>query len=230
MPTDGLPAHGAPAGGIPPYGLQAHGAPTCGAPVPGAPAGRIRESGFTLVELVTVMLVVGILVVMGVPSFRYVTTSNRIASEVNALLGDMQYARSEAVKEGQPVTVCAAIVPATGVPPANCSGGSDWTTGWIVFSDLNGNQTVNAAAGDVILRVQPAFTGTDTFVGGANLDAATFNREGFASAYAGAATVTLPQTITLHSTPTVTAWTRCLALSFAGRPTTETAGMGNPAC
>jgi type IV fimbrial biogenesis protein FimT len=185
--------------------------------------------GITLIELVSVMLIVAILVALGMPSFKYVTTSNRIASEVNALLGDMQYARSEAIKEGLPVTVCAAIVPATGIAPTTCSGTGDWATGWIVFSDLNGNQAVDAAAGDAILRVQPAFTGTDTFVGGGNLDAATFNREGFASGYAGAATVTFPVTITLHSTPSVAVWTRCLALSFAGRPTTEVAGGVTPA-
>ncbi len=54
------------------------------------------HSGFTIIEFVVVMLIVGIIAAIGVPSFKYVTTSNRIASEINALLADMRYARTEA--------------------------------------------------------------------------------------------------------------------------------------
>ena len=67
---------------------------------------RKRIAGFTLVELVTVMTIVAVLMALGVPSYQYVTNANRISSEVNGLLGDMQYARSEAIKEGQTVTIC----------------------------------------------------------------------------------------------------------------------------
>jgi Tfp pilus assembly protein FimT len=35
------------------------------------------------------MASVGILITLGVPSFRRVTNSNRMPSEVNSLLGDM---------------------------------------------------------------------------------------------------------------------------------------------
>ncbi len=174
-----------------------------------------------------VMVIAAILVAVGVPSFKYVTSSNRIATEVNALLGDMQYARSEAVKEGQPVVVCTANVSAAATP-TGCSGSSSWASGWIVFADLNANQTFNA--GDVLLRAQPGFTGTDTSVGGSNLSAVSFNREGFALAYAGTTALTLPLNITLHSTPSNTAWTRCLVISFAGMPTTEVNGVGTPIC
>ena len=55
------------------------------------------QSGVTLIEMVVVMAIVGILIGVGVPSFRYVTNSNRMSSEVNNLLGDMQFARSEAL-------------------------------------------------------------------------------------------------------------------------------------
>jgi type IV fimbrial biogenesis protein FimT len=189
---------------------------------PPTPAGR--APGFTLFELLIVMLIVGIFAAIGIPSFKYVSNSNRMSSEVNSLLGDMQYARSEAVKEGQPITVCASSNATSATP--TCSGSDTWHLGWIVFTDVNANQTVDA--GEQTLRVQPAFTSTDTFVGGGSVSAVTFNREGYAAAYVIPAAVALPVAITLHSTPVNNQWTRCLALSFAGAPTTITFGVTIP--
>src|ERR1700722_10336280 len=64
-----------------------------------------RAAGFTLLELLITMSIAAILLTLAVPSFRYVTNSNRIAGEVNGLLGDLQFARAERVKEGGNVTV-----------------------------------------------------------------------------------------------------------------------------
>jgi type IV fimbrial biogenesis protein FimT len=64
-----------------------------------------RAAGFTLLELLITMSVATILLTIAIPSFQYVTNSNRIAGEVNGLLGDLQFARSEAIKEGQYVSV-----------------------------------------------------------------------------------------------------------------------------
>ena len=115
-----------------------------------------RDSGYTLVEILVSITVVSILAAIAIPSFKYVTTSNRITTEVNTLLGDMQFARAEAIKEGQSVTVC---VSSNGT---SCTGTVNWHNGWIVFMDLNGNGAKDA--GESILRTQKAFTGGDTFV------------------------------------------------------------------
>src|ERR1035438_3999731 len=82
-----------------------------------------RMCGFTLVEILIAVAVVAILLTIGIPSFRYVTNSNRIAAEINGLLGDMQYARAEAVKEGQTVTVCESNDGAT------CASATTWHKG-----------------------------------------------------------------------------------------------------
>jgi len=79
-----------------------------------------RQYGFTLTELVVVMSIVAILLSLGVPSYRSITNSYRLSSEVNGLLGDLMYARAEAIKEGQPVTVCASTNGTT------CSAGTAW--------------------------------------------------------------------------------------------------------
>ena len=175
-----------------------------------------RIAGFTLLELLVVMTIVGVLMAIAVPSYQYVTSANRISSEVNGLLGDMQYARSEAIKEGQTVTVCSSTNPTA--PAPTCSGTPTWQTGWIVFSDVNGDGTVNG--GDTILRVQRAFSFGDTFNANNAMHAVTFNREGFALGLANTVTVTLHAQV-----PTVGS-TRCLAITIVGQLTTETAGTG----
>jgi type IV fimbrial biogenesis protein FimT len=172
-----------------------------------------RMSGFTLVEIMIAIAVVAILLTIGIPSFRYVTNSNRIAGEINGLLGDMQYARAEAVKEGRPVTVC---VSADG---ATCAGANvnTWQRGWIVFSDVNGNAAVDPAT-DVVLRVQTPFSSTDTFVATNTVGAVTFNREGYAN---GIANGTL---IALHDSTNTSNWTRCLSITLVGMMASQTYG------
>jgi type IV fimbrial biogenesis protein FimT len=161
-----------------------------------------KSRGFSLIEMITVMSIAAILVAIAVPSYQYVTNANRIASEGNGLLGDLQYARAEAIKEGQGVSVCVSSDGKT------CTGGSNWQNGWIVFSDVNGNGVVDAV--DAVLRVQAPFSGSDTFVATPpNLAVVTFNREGFAAVANGTV-------ITLHTAPVVNAYTRCLLVGLVG--------------
>ena len=171
-------------------------------------------AGVTLIELLTVITIVAILMTIGVPSYRYVTNSNRASAEVNALLGDMQYARSEAVKEGQWVTVC----PSSNQTSCDVNS-TTWQSGWIVFSDANGNAQVDSPP-DAILRKQAAFASQDSFLADNSLSAVTFNREGFT--YNFPVTATGYATITLHTQPTFSQWTRCLQVFLTGMMAAET--------
>lgn len=145
------------------------------------------------------MSIIGILLAIGIPSFRYVSTSNRTAGEVNGLLGDMYFARAEAIKEGQTVTVCASTSGTT------CSGAGAWNTGWIVFPGT-GNPA-NAAA---VLRVQNQFYGSDTLNASGGTASIQFNREGFALGLPGAVT------FSLHDPTNNSTYTRCLQVSIVG--------------
>ncbi|MFI4867932.1 MAG: GspH/FimT family pseudopilin [Steroidobacterales bacterium] len=176
------------------------------------PRGRY-SSGITMLELITVMTLAAILMAIGVPSYRYVTTANRIAAEVNGLVGDLQYARAEAVKEGANVVACASTDGAT------CNNTNTWQNGWVVCSDINNNGSCDA--GEPLYRVQKAFVSTDTFTASGNTSALVFNREGFAVGLPGIVT------IALHGTPTVASTTRCIQLSAVGTVSVLSAGQGN---
>lgn len=177
-----------------------------------------RAGGYNLVELMVALSIGAIVMGIGISSYRYVTNSNRVSTEVNALLGDMMLARSEAIKQGQPVSVC---------PSQNgtaCDATTSWQKGWIVFSDVNGDGAFTVGA-DTLLRVQKAFaTTTDTFQSDNAVEFVTYNREGFAINQP--TTLTNYITITLHTVPASTQWTRCLQIGTYGSLTTEHTGNG----
>jgi type IV fimbrial biogenesis protein FimT len=180
---------------------------------------RRRSAGFNLIELMVVVAIGAVLTGIGVSSYRYVTYSNRVSTEVNSLLGDLMLARSEAIKQGVNVYVC----PTSTTGTLACSGQNSWQGGWMVFSDVDGSNSYNT--GDVLVRVQKAFTpATDTFTSDSGVTQVEFNREGFA--------VGLPSTssnfvtITLHTSPVNDQWTRCVQVTTYGGLTTERANKG----
>jgi type IV fimbrial biogenesis protein FimT len=167
--------------------------------------GRLRRSpGFTLVEMMIVTSIVALLLAIGVPSFRYVTASNRATTEINGLLGDLQFARTEAIREGRQVDVCATTNGSSCV-----TSGTTWHTGWLV-------QTTDTTP--VILRIQPAFTSSDTLQSDNSIHKVSFSREGFATGLPSAIT------FTLHDSSSNTQYTRCLSLTIIGALSTQTSG------
>ena len=175
---------------------------------------RVGQAGVTLVELLVVIVIVAILMSIGVPSYTYVTTSNRMATEIDQLLGDLQYARSEAIREGQYVVVCVAQSTSPSSPSCASSGTTTWQKGWIVFADLNNNGTIDG--GEPVLRIRNAFSSSDTFVSNPATSSVTFNRDGFA--HLGSATTRL----TLDDSVDTQAYARCLDISQAGMMATQT--------
>lgn len=177
---------------------------------------RRRDAGFSLIELITVTSIVAILLAIGVPSFRYVTSANRASSEINGLLGDLQFARSEAIREGQTVTVCVSTDGSTCATGAAAS--TSWQSGWLVFSDLGTTGTFDAGT-DSLLKVQKPFSGQDTLGADNSIKAITFSREGFALGLPGAIV------LTLHDSSGTAAFTRCLSVTLVGALSTQTNGV-----
>lgn len=99
---------------------------------------KSKSSGFTLVELLIVIVVVGIAAGIGLPSFTPMISKVRLDGEINALISGLNFARSEAQKRGLPVSVC----PST--DGATCASGTSWTAGWIVLVTDSTNQVLQA--------------------------------------------------------------------------------------
>ncbi|CAG9163583.1 GspH/FimT family pseudopilin [Cupriavidus pinatubonensis] len=92
-----------------------------------------RSTGFTLIELMTTVLIAAILLSAGTPYFSDFIRSQRIRTAASDLASTLVYARSEAVKRNTVVT----LSPAAG----------GWQNGWTV--------TVGVA----VLSSHEAFTG-----------------------------------------------------------------------
>jgi len=100
--------------------------------------------GFTLLELMMTVAVATIFLTVIPPTFGSIITAVRIKSQVYDFNDALNYARSEAVKRGTWVSLCASADQATCGPD-----GTNWESGWIVFVDRNNNQVVNI--GDTLL-------------------------------------------------------------------------------
>ncbi len=64
-----------------------------------------NESGFTLMELILVMVVMGILAAIAIPTFMGLLPGMRLNGAARQIMGDLMDARMEAVKQNNPFKV-----------------------------------------------------------------------------------------------------------------------------
>jgi type IV fimbrial biogenesis protein FimT len=117
-----------------------------------------RESGFTLWELLVTMLVGGLLLAIGIPSFRDAQRNSAITAAANDLITGLLAARAEAVKRQVPVTLCASPDP-TAPNPVCSQDGAGANGGFIVWVDwdpahvdaLTSTPTFTASDGNAVV-------------------------------------------------------------------------------
>ncbi len=98
--------------------------------------GRNRSRGFSLYDLLMALGIFSGLMIVGA-GFSQVVHSTSQSTEINALIGQLNLARSEAIRRGQETVVC---------PSADgrrCDAAGDytwWHRGMLLFVDTDGNR------------------------------------------------------------------------------------------
>lgn len=182
-----------------------------------------KHSGFTLVELMITIAIVGILLMVGLPSLKSSMQGSQLIATSNELLSALHLARSEAIKRNARVSICSSS------NGAACSVSADWKNGWIVFVDavgpgdlVNTGEACVAEGEDCLLRIHAGFTDSKLTVSGVNtnntaITSFTFTSRGLPKAAGGASQSGTFNICVLDEAGTNTIASRAVILSLAGR-------------
>jgi type IV fimbrial biogenesis protein FimT len=92
-----------------------------------------RQSGLTLLESMIVLSVIALLVLISVPGVPVATDYFRLSTTAGRLASGLEMAATESLRRSSSVWLCPSS------DGQNCREDGDWNSGWIVFSDGNGN-------------------------------------------------------------------------------------------
>jgi type IV fimbrial biogenesis protein FimT len=120
----------------------------------------VRVAGYTMIEMLVVLLIIGIVAASMGPNLAAMIDRNRKLGAVNDMLAVLTLARSEAVNLQTTVSVCSSSDQAT------CNT-NNWENGWLVFVD-DGTGTGGVAddgnlnGTEQVLRIGQGVSGTIT--------------------------------------------------------------------
>ena len=148
------------------------------------------QAGFTAVELIVTLTIIGVLLALSAPGFRELTLNQGVKTAAFDMMSALQYARSEAIKRpGETVTL-----------KAGASTDGAWSTGWRIL-DGSGNKIRVWTVASNITIADTSTTPVTTI---------TFGKDGH---------TTLTPKLQFSSTSTVSGvGPRCVKVDLMGRP------------
>lgn len=160
-----------------------------------------RSKGFTLVELMIAIAILGILISLAVPAMGRFAIQQQVGSQANEMMLSLAYARSEAIKRNASVVV---------IPVTNTSTG--WSDGWCVgptiINDCNNPNVLRTFSGSSGVNITSAYLAS----GATRL---SFFRDGTACTTCA----DIPISITSPKLEAEGELARCISLNRQGRPT-----------
>jgi len=123
------------------------------------------QRGFTLLELIIVLIISVLLITIGIPGFQTLIQNNRLTVAASSIHNSLLFARSQSVSYLNYVTVC---------PLENDTCGTNWGAGLDIFIDSSNRGVYDA--GEVLLKAAVPFNSSDTLVFPSNR--ITFTPEG----------------------------------------------------
>lgn len=193
----------------------------------GISSGR-SSAGFTLVELLVTITVLGIILALGLPNLREFMVRNQAVAVTTEFASDISRARIEAISRNNCVTICMSGNTANalaGGTPTCAAAGSDWQAGWIIFSNPSCSATQDDPTTVNSTLVAVRQTGTEAFTltpASGSLRRLIFDSKGLANL--------AQETFTMRYTPEAAGGShdRVICLSTAGRVITKKAGSTCP--
>ena len=107
-----------------------------------------KQKAFTLIELMVTVSILAIVMALAIPSFKSSVANNRSVGAGGELVTALNFARTEAIKRGTYVSVCASSTGDTSTP--TCLAAGNWAKGWLVFVDTTTSDNGTVGVGTVL--------------------------------------------------------------------------------